>query len=147
MPTLFFLFLAIVAGSLIPVQAGLNYKLGEAVKSPVYGALLSFVIGTLGLFLYTLGNKTEFANLKNVTQLPWYYFTGGLMGALFVFTMIVAPPRLGMALTLGITVAAQMAFGLLMDHYGWLGMASSPINWEKVLGVLLIIGGVFLLRN
>ncbi len=147
MPTVFFLFLAIVAGLLIPVQAGLNYKLGEAVKNPIYGAFLSFLVGALGLLLYAVAAQTKFGLIKNAGQLPWYYWTGGLMGAFFVSTLIVAPPRLGMALTLGITVAAQLAFGLLMDHYGWLGMASTPISWEKVIGILLIVGGVFLLRN
>lgn len=147
MPTVFYLFLAIVAGLLIPVQAGLNYKLGEAVKNPIYGAFLSFVVGALGLLLYAIVAQTKFGQIKAAGQLPWYYWTGGLMGAFFVSTLIVAPPRLGMALTLGITVAAQLVFGLLMDHYGWLGMSISPVSWEKVLGILLIVGGVLLLRN
>lgn len=147
MPNIFYWLMAVLAGFLIPIQSGLNFKLGEAVKNPIYGALLSFVVGALGLFLYALATQTKFSAIKEATQLPWYYWTGGLMGAFFVYTLIIVPPRLGIALTIGITVAAQLAFGLLMDHYGWLGMQVQPIRWEKILGVALIIGGVLLLRN
>ncbi len=147
MPTIFYWLLAILAGLLIPIQSGLNFKLGEAVKNPIYGAFLSFVVGALGLLVYAIATQTKFDLIKGAGQLPWYYWTGGLMGAFFVSTLIIVPPKLGMALTLGITVAAQLAFGLVMDHYGWLGMSAQPISWVKVVGVLLIIGGIALLRN
>jgi len=147
MPYLFFLFLAIIAGLLIPLQASLNAQLGNAVKSPAYGALLSFVVGIAGLLVYCLVARVDFQQLRGGFQQPWYTWTGGLMGAFFVLTLIVAPPRLGMALTLGVTVAAQLIFGLVMDHYGWLGLEKISINLPKLLGAALIIGGVYLLRS
>lgn len=142
-----FIIIAIIAGVLIPIQSGLNAKLGEAAKNPVLGALLSFIIGTLGLLTYCLINRADFANVKSAAQIPWYYWTGGLMGAFFVYTLIIVPPRLGIALTLGITVAAQMIFGMVLDHYGLLGFPQDSITLTKVAGALLIIGGVFLLRG
>ncbi|PHI21835.1 hypothetical protein CEQ90_00680 [Lewinellaceae bacterium SD302] len=147
MPYIFFIFLAIIAGILIPVQSGLNGKLGATAKDPLMGALLSFVVGTLGTLLFFLLTRGGFSNIKATFQLPWYYWTGGLMGAFFVYTLIVAPPRLGIALTLGITVAAQMIFGILLDHYGWLGFPQDSVSWTKVGGALLLIAGVFLLRG
>lgn len=147
MQLLFYLLMAIIAGVLIPIQSGLNAQLGVAVKNPVYGALLSFVVGALGLLIYCLLTRVDFATLKFTSSLPWYYFTGGLMGAFFVLTLIVAPVHLGMAMTLGITIAAQLAVGLLMDHYGMLGFEQSSISWQKAGGVALIVLGVVLLRN
>lgn len=147
MPYIFFIFLSIIAGILIPIQSGLNAKLGTAAKDPVIGAFLSFIIGTLGLLIYCLVTRSNFSHVKDAFQLPWYYWLGGLMGAFFVYTLIIAPPRLGIALTLGITVAAQMIFGLLLDHYGWLGFPQDSISWTKVSGALLLIAGVFLLRG
>jgi transporter family-2 protein len=147
MQLFFYLLMAIIAGILIPVQAGLNAQVGVAVKNPVYGALISFVIGTIGLVAYCLLTRVDFATLKFTSSLPWYYFTGGLMGAFFVLTLIVVPAHLGIALTLGITIAAQLAVGLLMDHYGLLGFEQTDITLQKMGGVALIILGVVLLRN
>ena len=143
---LFFLF-AIVAGVMLPVQAGLNSKLGEVTKSPIYATLISFVVGTVGLVVYMLLTQENWSSIKNTAQLPWYYWTGGLLGALYVAAIIILAPRLGVALTFGLTVAAQMVFSLAMDHYGWLGVPQHPVNWARVFGVTLIVAGVAIVRS
>ena len=72
---------------------------------------------------------------------------GGLCGAFFVGALIILTPRLGVALTLGLTVAGQMGFSLLVDHYGWFGTPVQEINWFKIGGVALIVGGVWLVQS
>lgn len=138
--------LAIVAGVMLPIQAGLNSEMAKAVKSPLFGTLISFVVGTLGLLLFLLLARANWSDLKEGLNLPWYYWTGGLLGIVYVAGIIILAPKLGVALTFGLTVAAQMVFSIVMDHYGWLGSPESPINWMRVLGVSLIIGGVVLVR-
>ena len=146
MQQLVFLLFALFAGVMLPVQAALNTEIGRAVKDPIYATLISFVVGTIGLVLYMLAARADWSTLKDASSLPWYYWTGGLLGAIYVAAIIVLTPRFGVALTFGITVAAQMLFGVLMDHYGWLGVPQSPINWARVMGVTMIIGGVVLVR-
>ena len=144
----FLLFLmAIVAGAMLAVQAGLNSGLGKAVGSAVYGALLSFVTGGLALFAYCLVTGVPLANLRRGFELPWYYWLGGVLGGFYVFAIIVLAPRLGVAVTIGLTVAGQMIFSLLIDHYGLLGIPTQEVNWLRILGVAAIIGGVVLLRT
>ena len=147
MHILIMLLMAIVAGAVLPIQAGLNTQLGRAVENPVYGALLSFVVGTIGLIVYGLLTNMEFGKLSQARSLPWWMWLGGLMGAFYVVSIIVLAPRLGTALTFGLTIAAQMLFSLLMDHYGWLEIPTHTINWQRVAGVVLIIGGVLLIRS
>ncbi|MEL7161098.1 MAG: DMT family transporter [Bacteroidota bacterium] len=142
---LLFLF-AVIVGVMLPVQAGLNSEMAKAVKSPLFGTLISFAVGTVGLLLYLLLARANWADLREGFHLPWYYWTGGILGIVYVAGIIVLAPRLGVALTFGLTVAAQMAFSVIMDHYGWLGVPENPINWMRVLGVSLIIGGVVLVR-
>ncbi|MFT5997786.1 MAG: transporter family-2 protein [Neolewinella sp.] len=144
--TLLFL-LAIIAGVMLPIQAGLNSEIGRVVKSPVYATLISFLVGTIGLVLYLLATRANWADIKGGFHLPWYYWTGGLMGAVYVVAIIILAPRFGVALTFGLTVAVQMLVSVVMDHYGWLGVPTSPINWMRVLGVTMVIGGVVLIRN
>jgi transporter family-2 protein len=141
-----FILLAIIAGVVLPIQAGFNTELGKAVKSPVYATLLSFIVGMVGLFLYCVFAKVPLGTVKQGLQMPWYYWTGGLLGAFYVFSIIVLTPRLGVTLAFGLTIAGQMVFSLIMDHYGWLGVPEAPINWARSLGVALIIAGVVLIR-
>ena len=141
-----FYLLAIVVGVILPVQAGLNSTVGKAIKSPIYGTLVSFAVGTIGLVAWMLLTRATWSDLRGGFHLPWYYWTGGLIGAVYVAGIIILAPRLGVALTFGLTVAAQMAFSVVMDHYGWLGVPENPINWLRVLGVSMIIGGVALIR-
>ncbi|MBB4077735.1 transporter family-2 protein [Lewinella aquimaris] len=144
----FLLFLmAVVAGAMLAVQAGLNSGIGKAVKSPVYGALISFVTGGIALLVYCLVTRVPLGNLRRAFELPWYYWMGGVLGGFYVFAIIVLAPRLGVALTIGLTVAGQMVFSLVIDHYGMMGIPQQSINWLRVAGITLIIGGVVMLRT
>ena len=142
-----YLLVAVVSGIMLAVQAPLNSELGRVVKSPVYGALLSFLMGLLVLLGYCLlSSNVQMGNVRAALQMPWYYWAGGVLGAFYVAAVILLAPRLGVALTFGLSVAGQMVFGLLIDHYGWLGIPAHTVNWPRLLGVALIIGGVVLIR-
>lgn len=143
---LLFLF-AIAAGVILPVQAGLNTELGRALKSPVYATMMSFATGLFALLIYGFVTRMPFANVKNALSLPWYYWLGGVIGAVYVYAIIILTPRLGVALTFGLTVASQMIFGVVMDHFGWLDVPVHAVSWPRILGVLLVIGGVVLIRT
>ncbi len=120
---------------------------GRVLKSTVSASIVSFVVGLIALIVYAFITRMPFGNLREGLTLPWYYWMGGILGAVYVYGLIVLTPRLGVALTFGLTVAAQMTFSLVMDHYGWLDVPVSPISWYRVLGVLMIITGVVLIRT
>jgi len=138
---------ALLAGALLPVQAGLNAKMGKAVTSPVYAAMISFAIGTIGLFLYTLLTKDHLSQLAGAMQVDWSVWTAGLLGAFYVAAVIILVPQLGVAFTFGLVVAGQLFISLLLDHFGLLDLPVHTINWQRITGILLIIGGVLLIRN
>ncbi|MBX2870869.1 MAG: DMT family transporter [Saprospiraceae bacterium] len=139
--------LAVVAGAVLPIQAALNAKMGRAVGDPVYAALISFVIGSIGLLLYSLVTKVDLSQITAAGSVDWSVWSAGLLGAFYVAAVIILVPKIGAALTFGLVVAGQLSFSLLLDHYGWLGMHTHSINWQRLLGVVLIIGGVLLIRN
>jgi transporter family-2 protein len=69
------------------------------------------------------------------------------MGAFFVAASVTLVPRLGVALTFSLIVAGQMLITLFLDHFGFLGREQRPISLPRVLGILLITGGVVLIRR
>ncbi len=141
------IFLALLCGAILPIQAGINAKMGDAVNDPIYGALISFVVGLIGLAIYAVVTKVDFATISNLRTADWTVWTGGLMGAFYVVATIILVPKIGAALTFGLIVAGQMLVSVILDHYGLLGVPIQPINWQRVLGILMLIGGFLLIRN
>lgn len=143
----FLILLAITAGAVLPLQAGLNAKMAKALADPVYAAFISFVIGSLALLLYLLATRTELGTLGAVRSLHWSVWLAGILGGFYVACVVILAPKLGVALTFGLVVAGQLSLSLIIDHYGLLGIPVSSLNWQKVLGVLLIIAGVMFIRK
>lgn len=144
---LFFILLALFAGTLMPTQAAVNSRLGVYVQHPVLSAFISFAVGTLALIAYLLLSGVPLGNLWAAKNAPWSVWTGGLLGAIFVSAIVLLVPRLGVALTFSLIVAGQMTITLLLDHYGFMGIPVKSINVPRILGVVLVILGVLLIRK
>ena len=56
-------------------------------------------------------------------------------------------PKIGVALTITLMVAGQLALSLILDHFGVMGVPQQPISLTRIAGVLLVIGGVLLVRR
>ncbi len=148
MPRIYLFFLlALAAGAMMPTQAAVNNKMAAFVESPVLAAFISFVIGTVALFVYVVASGTPLGNLASAKDAPAIAWIGGLMGAFFVAASVTLVPRLGVALTFSLIVAGQMLITLILDHFGFLGLEQRPISLPRVLGILLITGGVVLIRR
>lgn len=138
--------IALMSGAFLPIQAGLNTRLGKAVESPVHASLISFIVGAIAVLLYSMLTKQHavWAGLRNA---PVYVWIGGLLGAFYVTAIILAFPRIGPAMTFGIVVAGQMIMSVLLDHFDILVAQQHSINVWKLLGIFLIVTGVVIIRK
>lgn len=146
MEKIFWILMAFVAGAILPVQGGLNARLGKAAGNPEAAALISFIVGTLALILYLLATRPSL-NWEGLRNLPAFTWTGGALGAFYVTVMVLAFPRLGPGVTFGLVVAGQMTVSLLLEHYNVLVVSHQPISWYRIAGVFLIVCGVILIRK
>lgn len=138
--------MAFFSGAVLPIQAGLNSKMGKGVGNPVYAALISFIVGAIGLTLYILFTKQQ-VSWTGISRMPAYVWTGGLLGAFYVTAIVVLFPQLGPALTFGLVVAGQMLISVLLEHFNILTHQPNPFNWWRLLGILMIVGGVIIVRK
>lgn len=141
------LLIAITLGVLLPVQAGVNAQLRTVLGEPIVAALASFLIGTAALALVMLGARTEVPAGFAWTGSPWWYWVGGLIGAIYVVGAIVLAPRLGAATLTAAVVAGQMLASLVLDHFGWVGFPLHEATPLRLLGGGLIILGVVLVQR
>lgn len=132
---------------LLPLQAGLNAKMGKAIGDPIYAALISFVIGSIVLFICSLIAKVNLSTINQASNLHWSVWLAGAMGAFYITAVIILTPKLGTTLTFGLIIAGQLSVAAVLDHYGWLGLPVHLINWLRIGGILLITAGVVLIRK
>ena len=136
----------LVMGSILPIQAALNGKLMRTFGHPTIGATISFLTGTIVLFIYAFAVRANF-QVSLVKETQWYHWVGGIIGAIYVTGIIMIIPRLGAALAFSLIVAGQLMMSVLMDHFGLFGVPVNPVTPVKILGFLLLLAGVILIRK
>jgi transporter family-2 protein len=146
MNKIIWIILAFIAGAFLPLQAGLNAKIGKAGGNALYASLISFVVGSAALTLYVLLSK-QTVSWSGLKAAPTYAWAGGLLGAFYVSVIVLAFPKLGPGLTFGLIVAGQMFIALLLEHFNILVAQPTPISYMRILGMLLVIGGVIIIRK
>ena len=141
------LLLTVVAGGLIALQAPINSMLGKSVGT-FAAASTSFIVGTIALVLITLLVGGGFGDIGEARHLSWYYLMGGVLGAVYVTTALVAVRELGAGGVTAATIAGQLTLSLVIDQLGILGVDERTITWDRVLGVLLLaLGTVLIVRE
>ncbi|MBJ6120370.1 DMT family transporter [Sphingomonas mollis] len=145
MSTLFPLIAVLLAGIGVAVQAPTNAMLARTSGSILLASLMSFAGGTAILFsLWLAFDRTSPSTLKDV---PGWAWLGGFYGAVFVAAVAFAAPRLGLATTLTVAIATQVAAALALDHFGWFGLKSDPVSITKLAGAALMLIGVVVIRR
>ncbi len=135
--------LTAAVGGLIALQAPINSMLGKATGS-FQAAFLSFAIGTVLLAVIAAFAKGGFGTMGEARTLSWIYLTGGVLGAAYVTTVLVTVRELGAGPVVAATIAGQLSASVVLDQFGLLGLPKDPITVSKVIGVLLLAAGVYL---
>ncbi|HET6777375.1 MAG TPA: DMT family transporter [Gemmatimonadales bacterium] len=142
-----FLLLALAAGVLLPVQAGLNAQLRVALGSPIAAAFISFLVGTAALGIATLLLRVSFPVGRAWAATHPVQWSGGMIGAVYVLAAVVLAPKLGAGTLVAAVVAGQMVTSLLLDQYGLIGFPIHPLSPLRLLGAVLVIAGVVLIQR
>ncbi len=140
------MFAALLAGAFLPIQASINAKLGKAGASAFHASMISFIVGAFTVALYILLTK-QTVSWAGIKSAPAYAWLGGLLGAFYVTVVILAFPKLGPALTFGLVITGQILLSALMEHFDILVAQQHSLNIWRILGFLMVIGGVILIRK
>jgi transporter family-2 protein len=139
--------LALGAGIAVAVQQVLNGNLRSALNSPAWAGLVSYLGGLVTMAIVLVATREPVPSWKLVLATPWWAWSGGILGGVFILLMILLLPSLGAATLLALVVAGQMVAGIAMDHFGLFGLAQHPVSVSRLAGIALIIGGVLLIKD
>ncbi len=134
--------LAILSGLCFAVQGPVNTALGK--RTDVFEAtMISFLGGTLtSLLLVFLIGKGDISSIKYAKL---WQLIGGFYGAANVSVIVAAIPVLGAALALSIIMLGQLFAGVFIDAFGLLGSAKMEISIWRIIGIILVAAGIFLI--
>lgn len=145
--TLLFMLCALLAGIILTFQIGINSQLQLFLNNPVQATLVSFSVGTISLFLYSVTVGYNWPTLQQTLQTPWWIWLGGILGAIYVFSTIFLAPKLGATVLISLIITGQLITSLILDHYGFLGFPQQTINLWRILGVVFLIIGAVLIHS
>jgi transporter family-2 protein len=132
---------AVVGGVAVTLQSqfmgAMNQRLGT-----LESVCITYASGGLLIALVMLVLRG--GQLAGWSRLPWYVLTTGLLGLVIVGAIAYATPRLGLVTTFTIMLASQFLLAALLDHYGLLGATLRPVDWSRLLGISVMLLGVWL---
>lgn len=79
--------------------------------------------------------------------LPGGFVITGLMAVPYLMAASYLAPKIGVGLFLAALITGQLGGGVILDHLGAFGGATRPIDAVRVLGVAVLLLGVFLVRG
>lgn len=138
----------LLAGCLLGTQPSANGFLGRTLGHPLQAAVISFGSGFALLVLLSLGFGV-FPPRFNTSPaaLPWWAWTGGAIGTVLVTSSLYFVPRIGSLSWFGAVITGQVLAALILDQWGLMGNPRSSASPMRILGALMLIGGVLLITR
>jgi transporter family-2 protein len=143
-------------GAIIIVVIGLIGGIAVGIQSPIAGMMGQRVGGTAssfiihfsgmllsGLLLFIRGGE----KIRDWRTLPWYMLGAGILGVILIQTINITLPRLGGTMMITLIIIGQLLTGVVIDHFGFLGVAVRPVDVTRIIGVIVLLVGGYLISK
>jgi transporter family-2 protein len=144
--SLFAVLFGCFAGSIVGVQRALNGQINESTRQSFATSWLNFIMGTTFLVTFlTIGVLINRAELVALPSGPWWMYTGGTIGVIYIAFTSTIVQHLGVLTFTLISVGGQLVGSLLIDLYS--PTQGVQISAYLVTGIVMtyigiIVGGV-----
>ncbi|MFN8376648.1 MAG: DMT family transporter [Anaerolineae bacterium] len=140
--------MTLLAGLLGGIAVGIQSPLVSGMSRRIGSAASTFIVhigGTLFSIVLLISRGGE--NIKDWATVPWYMLASGGLGIIVLLGVSLAVPRLGAAATTALIIIGQLGIGMIIDHFGWFETLARPIDPTRLVAVvLLLIGGYLMVR-
>lgn len=138
---------ALIAGAVVPFQSGSNAMLGRMLGHPLWATVTSLSVSLLAVIPLLFLFRAPLPKLAEAAQAPWWVWTGGLSGVMFITAALLITPRLGATGFMISAIAGQILVAMLIDHFGLMGLPIKEVNLGRVVGVVMIFAGVMVVQK
>ena len=138
MQWLFLILIGLIGGAAVGLQTPISGMMGARIG----GIASSFIIHLSGMMLSGLMLLLRGGErIREWSGLPWYMLISGIFGVVLFQTLTYTVPKIGGTLAIALMMIGQLIIGILIDHYGWLGVEIHPISLVRVAGCNSLIAG------
>jgi bacterial/archaeal transporter family-2 protein len=137
--------LMLATGIGIPVFAALNTGLSQQLGSTVAATWITYLLGLIlasGMLLVT-----GLPEMTRVTFDKPYLYLGVVFLLFYILSITFAAPRIGIGNAVFFVLLGQLIAAAAIDHFGWLGSLKFEITGRRVLGIAVMVLGVYLARK
>jgi len=138
---------AIVAGAVVPFQAGANAALGRGLGHPLWGTMVSLAVSVLCILPVMIAMKVPVPTFGNLAGAPKWIWIGGAVGVFYITAALLLAPKLGAAAFIAAVIAGQMMASVAIDRFGLMGFAEKPLSAPRLIGIGLIVLGVAVMQG
>jgi len=142
---MFYLFIALAMGLLMPLQTAANSRLRQVVGPAYVSTLVSFSVSTLALLLVSLlAGIPILPTSQMLADAPCWSWFVGIVAVVTITIAIHLFKEIGQLQAIVIPMFSQLIFSLLIDHFGWFGARVIPLGTNRIIGSLLLVAGFVL---
>jgi transporter family-2 protein len=136
--------MSVSAGFAGSIQAAVLGRLGDRVGTIEAVGFSTLVAGTTGILVLLVARRS-LSGVGHAAHQPAWMWLGGILSAFIVLSITFAAPRIGVAAAIGLVITGNLVVAAAIDRFGWFGVKQIPLEWTRVLGILLLAGGAALL--
>lgn len=136
--------IAILSGALMSVQGVFNTQVTKTSGMWLASAFVQFTALIVCVAAWLIKERTPLNSLFLVQ--PKYMLLGGVIGAFITVTVIKAMEMLGPAKAVMFIVISQLLIAYIIELFGMFGIEKQPLEWRKVIGMVIAIVGVILFK-
>lgn len=134
-----------LAGALLPIQTVINTRLARTLGATFLASLISFAVGTLTLGLALLAVRPAL-DTAALSTAPWWIWTGGLAGVIFLTFNMVLMRNLGASVTVILPIVGQVVGGLVIDTFGLMNTERHPLTTARLVGTIIVLLGALVVN-
>lgn len=142
--TLLLIGLAMFAGAVVPFQAASNATLGRMVGHPLMATFFSLTVSLVLTIIALVALRVSLPSLATLSQIPSWAWLGGVAGVIYISVALILTPKLGVLSFMMAVMAGQLIAAMLLDHFGLMGLNVKPVTLWRLVGLVMVLGGMFL---
>lgn len=139
----FYAILMLFAGIGIPIMAALNAGLGTKLHSPALASAILLFVGMIAAVSFLLIFEGVPTTLRSPGT-PFYFYLGGLFVVFYVLSIGWIAPHFGIGNAVAFVLLGQLISMAAIDQFGLMGAPQTVLSLPRILGLLLMAAGVFL---
>lgn len=138
---------ALVAGAANPFQSGTNAQLRTSLGQPLWATVWVYASGLIGVLLIQAVMREQLPATGEAVHAPWWAWLGGAISIIATFAGLTLAQKLGSGVFTGLSLTASVIVSIALDHFGLIGFKQHTASPLRMLGGVLMVGGVWLVTR